>query len=129
MNLVWKETLRGRFHRELSFAEKIFTDMDTKQLLLECDCLASTGKRPFNCEVKSATLRHLSTSPEHDGQCPQFRIKKRSEGDGRGKGAKTGPLNPVGGNDWLPDEVGVSLDIGKFCTLSALFNQSKCVTN
>ncbi|EAM8425432.1 hypothetical protein RF20_25770 [Salmonella enterica] len=128
MKLVWKETPRGRLHRELSFTEKIavshvvsraltptradqllankvFTEMDTRQLLLECDCLASNGKRPFNCEVKSATLRHLSTSPEHDAQCPLFRIKKGREGDGRGQEAKTSPLNPVGGNDWLPDEV------------------------
>lgn len=121
MKLVWKETPRGRFHRELTFAEKmavshvvsraltptradlllankVFTEMDTRQLLLECDCLASAGMKPFNCEVKSATLRHLSTSPEHDAQCPLFRMKK-------GREAKTSPLNPVGGNDWLPDEV------------------------
>lgn len=127
MKLVWKETPRGRFHRELTFAEKmavshvvsraltptradlllankVFTEMDTRQLLLECDCLASAGKRPFNCEVKSATLRHLSTSPEHDAQCPLFRMKKGREGDSRGREAKTSPLNPVGGNDWLPDE-------------------------
>lgn len=128
MKLVWKETPRGRFHRELTFAEKmavshvvsraltptradlllankVFTEMDTRQLLLECDCLASAGMKPFNCEVKSATLRHLSTSPEHDAQCPLFRMKKGREGDSRGREAKTSPLNPVGGNDWLPDEV------------------------
>ncbi|MGZ0753327.1 hypothetical protein [Kluyvera sichuanensis] len=128
MKLVWKETPRGRVHRELSFVEKmaishvvsraltptradlllankIFTEMDTRQLWLECDCLASAGKKPLNCEVKSATLRHLSTSPEHDAQCPLFRMKKGREGDGRGQEAKTSPLNPVGGNDWLPDEV------------------------
>lgn len=128
MKLVWKETPRGRVHRELSFVEKmaishvvsraltptradlllatkVFTEMDTRQLLLECDCLPSAGKKPFNCEVKSATLRHLSTSPEHDTQCPLYRIKKGREADGRGQDAKTSPLNPVGGNDWLPDEV------------------------
>lgn len=128
MNLVWKETPRGRFYRELSFAEKmavshvasraltpsradqllankIFTEMDTRDLLIECDCLANAGKKPFNCEVKSATLRHLSTSPEHDAQCPLFRIKKGREGDDGGQETKTSPLNPVGGNDWLPDEV------------------------
>lgn len=128
MNLVWKESPRGRFHRELNFTEKmavthvvsraltptradvllatkVFTEMDTSELLLECDCLPSAGKKPFNCEVKSATLRHLSTSPEHDAQCPLFRMKKGREGDGRGQEAKTSPLNPVGGNDWLPDEV------------------------
>lgn len=128
MKLVWKETPRGRLHRELTFAEKmavshvvsraltptradlllankVFTEMDTSQLLLECDCLASAGKQPFNCEVKSATLRHLSKSPEHDAQCPLFRIKKGREGDDGGQETKTNPLNPVGGNDWLPDEV------------------------
>lgn len=128
MKLVWKETPRGRFHRELTFAEKmavshvvsraltptradlllankVFTEMDTRLLLLECDCLASAGMKPFNCEVKSAKLRHLSTSPEHDAQCPLFRMKKGREGDSRGREVKTSPLNPVGGNDWLPDEV------------------------
>ncbi|WNJ82227.1 hypothetical protein RJE46_25145 (plasmid) [Cedecea neteri] len=127
MNLVWKETPRGRFHRELNFAErmaifhvvsraltptttdlllakKVFTEMDTKDLLIECDCLNEAEKGPYNCEVKSATLRHLMTSPEHDRLCPLFRMKKRRDADGTDKEAKASPLNPVGGDDWLPDE-------------------------
>lgn len=29
----------------------------------------------------------------------------------------------------ITEQYGVSLEIGKFCTLSALFNQSRCVTD
>ena len=128
MKLVWKQTPRGRLHRELNFIErtaiqhvvsrsltptksdlllanKILTEMDTRQLWLECDCLTEAEQGPYNCEVKSATLRHVTTSPEHDAQCPLFRMKKNTETGGAGKEAKTSPLNPVGGNDWLPDDV------------------------
>lgn len=128
MNLVWKETPRGGLYRELNFMErtaiqhvvsrsltpttsdlilanKILTEMDTRQLWLECDCLNEAGQGPYNCEVKSVTLRHVATSPEHAAQCPLFRMKKDADANGAGKEAKTSPLNPVGGNDWLPDEV------------------------
>lgn len=127
MNLVWKQTPRGRLHRELNFIErtailhavsrsltptrtdlllanKILTEMDTRQLWLECDCLTDAKQGPYNCEVKSATLRHVTTSPEHAQLCPLFRMKKKSDADGSEKEKRTSPLNPVGGNDWLPDE-------------------------
>lgn len=128
MELVRKKNQRGQFERKLNLAEKeallhvcsngrqatnadlriankVFEEMDRKQLWVKCDCVAPTpdAESPFNCEVNVAKLRHVQTSPPHDEQCPLFRLKKDRDADNTTSEGKASPLNPVGGNDWLPD--------------------------
>lgn len=125
MKLVWKITPRGKLHRELNFVERtaiqnvygrahaatkadeivaksILQEMDVQKFWLECDCLVSNEQGPFNCEVKSKLLRHVHSSPQHDPLCPLYRVKKDKDGSNSEHEGKTSPLNPIGGNDWLP---------------------------
>lgn len=128
MKLVWKETPRGRIERYLSITEKesvlhvfshsrkpsqadlritnvILEEMDRKELWIECDCVEREQdmKGPYNCEVKRAYLRHVKTSMRHDETCPLYRMKKERDADSKSNEGKTSPLNPIGGDDWLPD--------------------------
>lgn len=128
MDLVWKETPRGKLFRRLGFAEReailhvfsqqrkptqadlmlsnsILEEMDRRELLLLCDCVApDTGESgPFNCEVMKTSLRHLSTSRPHSEDCPLRRLRKERDGDRTPTEGKTSPLNPIGEQDWLPD--------------------------
>ena len=80
--------------------------MDRRKLWLKCDCVEHDPniEGPFNCEVNVARLRHVKTTRQHDEQCPLFRLKKSKDADNTITEGKTSPLNPVGGNDWLPDK-------------------------
>lgn len=130
MNLVWKENPRGRFVRRLSFTEKeavlnvcsngskpgqadiiladaVFEEMNRAQLVIECDCTEEPGKQmgPYNSLVNkqvSRHLRHMTTSSAHDAQCPLFRLKREKDADDAERIGNVSPLNPIGGNDWLP---------------------------
>lgn len=128
MELVWKKNPRGRFERKLNLAEreallhvfssgrkpaqadlrianKILEEMDRHELWIKCDCVEHEqhSEGPFNCEVNVAKLRHVKTTRQHDKRCPLFRLKKEKDADNTAVEGKTSPLNPVGGNDWLPD--------------------------
>ncbi|QMM55128.1 hypothetical protein HVX06_21550 (plasmid) [Enterobacter sp. RHB15-C17] len=128
MNLVWKETPRGRIERPLNAVEKesllhvfsharkpsqadlrianaVLDEMDRKELWIECDCVEPDHNHsgPYNCEVKGASLRHVKTSRRHDEACPLYRMKKDRDADSASHEGKTSPLNPIGGDDWLPD--------------------------
>ncbi len=128
MDLVWKKNPRGQFERKLNYAEKeallhvfsngrkpaqadlriankILEEMDRQELWISCDCVAPDPKTegPFNCEVNVNKLRHVKTTRPHDEQCPLFRLKKDKDADHNVSTGKTSPLNPVGGDDWLPD--------------------------
>ncbi|WP_239006592.1 hypothetical protein [Lelliottia sp. RWM.1] len=128
MRLVWKEAPRGRLERHLNVTEKesllhvfsharkpsqadlrianaILEEMDRKELWIECDCVEPDQyhKGPYNCEVKRATLRHLEKSRKHDEACPLYRMKKERDADSTSHEGKTSPLDPIGGDDWLPD--------------------------
>lgn len=129
MELVWKTDPRGGFVRKLNLAEReallhvfssgrkpaqadlrianrVLEEMDRRKLWLKCDCVEHdpSTEGPFNCEVNVARLRHVKTTRQHDEQCPLFRLKKSKDADNTGTEGKTSPLNPVGGNDWLPDK-------------------------
>ena len=129
MELVWKKNPRGRFERKLNLAEKeallhvfsngrkpgqadlrivnmVLDEMDRKELWIKCDCVgpAPEAEGPFNCEVNVAKLRHVKTTRPHDEKCPLFRLKKEKDADNTVVEGKTSPLNPVGGDDWLPDK-------------------------
>lgn len=131
MKLVWKENPRGRFFRNLQFSEReallhvfssgrkpgradvivadaILAEMGKRQLLIECDCVEKCAdiNGPFNSVVTRESgkhIRHLTTSAPHDEQCPLHRIKRAQDVEEGGRGGEINPLNPVGGNDWLPD--------------------------
>ncbi|WP_318388867.1 hypothetical protein [Enterobacter sp.] len=128
MDLIWKKNPRGRFERNLNLAEKeallhvfsngrkpaqadlriankVLEEMDRQELWLRCDCVypEPEAEGPFNCEVNVTKLRHVKTTRPHDEQCPLFRLKKEKDADNIASEGKTSPLNPVGGNDWLPD--------------------------
>ncbi|KAF1366324.1 hypothetical protein [Yokenella regensburgei] len=131
MKLVWKENPRGRFFRNLQFSEReallhvfssgrkpgradvivadaILAEMGKRQLLIECDCVEKCAdiNGPFNSVVTRESgkhIRHLTTSAPHDEQCPLHRIKRTQDVEEGGRGEEINPLNPVGGNDWLPD--------------------------
>jgi hypothetical protein len=127
MELVWKTNPRGQLERKLNLAEreallhvfsngrkpaqadlriayKILEEMDRSKLWLKCDCVEQdpNTEGPFNCEVNVARLRHVKTTRPHDEQCPLFRLKKSKDADNTATEGKTSPLNPIGGNDWLP---------------------------
>lgn len=127
MDLVWKKNPRGRLERKLNLAEReallhvfsngrkpaqadlriansVLEEMDRRKLWLKCDCVEHDPniEGPFNCEVNVARLRHVKTTRQHDEQCPLFRLKKSKDADNTITEGKTSPLNPVGGNDWLP---------------------------
>ncbi|MFW7199414.1 hypothetical protein [Enterobacter sp. BNK-16] len=129
MDLVWKKNPRGRLERKLNLAEReallhvfsngrkpaqadlrianyVLEEMDRRKLWLKCDCVEDDPniEGPFNCEVNVARLRHVKTTRQHDEQCPLFRLKKNKDADNAINDGKTSPLNPVGGNDWLPDK-------------------------
>ena len=129
MDLVWKKNPRGRLERKLNLAEReallhvfsngrkpaqadlriansVLEEMDRRKLWLKCDCVEHDPniEGPFNCEVNVARLRHVKTTRQHDEQCPLFRLKKSKDADNTITEGKTSPLNPVGGNDWLPDK-------------------------
>lgn len=128
MELVWKKNPRGRFERKLNLAEKeallhvfsngrkpghadfrivnqVLEEMDRQELWIKCDCVdPATGiEGPYNCEVNVAKLRHVKTTRPHDELCPLYRLKKEKDADNTQGESKTSPLNPVGGDDWLPD--------------------------
>lgn len=129
MELVWKKNPRGYFERKLLLAEKeallhvfsngrkpaqadlrianrILEEMDKKELWLKCDCVDPDpeAEDPFSCEVNGAKLRHVQSTRPHDEQCPLFRLKKERDADITPSESKTSPLNPVGGDDWLPNK-------------------------
>lgn len=129
MELVWKKNPRGYFERKLLLAEKeallhvfskgrkpaqadlrianrILEEMDKKELWLKCDCVDPDpeAEDPFSCEVNGAKLRHVQSTRPHDEQCPLFRLKKERDADNTPSESKTSPLNPVGGDDWLPNK-------------------------
>lgn len=129
MDLVWKKNPRGRLERKLNLAEReallhvfsngrkpaqadlriansVLEEMDRRKLWLKCDCVEHDPniEGPFNCEVNVTRLRHVKTTRQHDEQCPLFRLKKSKDADNTITEGKTSPLNPVGGNDWLPDK-------------------------
>lgn len=102
MNLVWKETPRGRIERplnavemhvfsharkpsqaDLRIANAVLDEMDRKELWIECDCVEPDHNHsgPYNCEVKGASLRHVKTSRRHDEACPLYRMKKDRDAD------------------------------------------------
>ncbi len=76
-----------------------------RELWIKCDCVEADLKNegPFNCEVNVATIRHVTATRSHDEQCPLYRLKKEKNADKVAGEGKTSPLNPVGGDDWLPD--------------------------
>ncbi len=129
MDLVWKKNPRGQFERKLNLAEKeallhVFTtgrkpaqadlriankileEMDRQELWLKCDCVDSdqVAEGPLNCEVNATKLRRVKKTMSHDEQCPLYRLKKEKDADVNMSEGKTSPLNPVGGDDWLPDK-------------------------
>ncbi|ECZ5331824.1 hypothetical protein AHQ56_23850 [Salmonella enterica subsp. enterica serovar Senftenberg] len=129
MELVRKKNPRGRFERKLNLAEKeallhvfsngrkpsqadlrivnaVLEEMDRQELWIKCDCVDSDPKAegPFNCEVNVSKLRHVKTTRPHNEQCPLYRLKKEKDADNTVGEGKTSPLNPVGGDDWLPDK-------------------------
>ncbi|HCM9111325.1 MULTISPECIES: hypothetical protein [Enterobacteriaceae] len=129
MELVRKKDKRGQFVRQLSLTEKvallhvfstgrkssqvdirlaknILDEMDRQELWVKCDCIDQSLNEdgPYNCEVNVNKFRHVSTSSLHSEQCPLFRLKKDKDADNTAAEGKTSPLNPVGGNDWLPDK-------------------------
>ncbi|WP_312774538.1 hypothetical protein [Atlantibacter hermannii] len=129
MDLVWKKNPRGQFERKLNLAEKeallhVFTngrkpaqadlriankileEMDRQELWIKCDCVDSNPEveGPFNCEVNAIKLRHVKSTRPHDDLCPLYRLKKDKDADITVSEGKTSPLNPVGGDDWLPDK-------------------------
>lgn len=132
MNLVRKEDPRGLLYRSLKFSERealiqvfcsgrkpgradeilvdaILTEMGQRKLLIECDCTKgnSNTNGPYNGLVTRESgkhIRHLKTSAVHDEQCPLYRIKKLKGVGNAGREGVNTPLNPIGGNDWLPDK-------------------------
>nr|WP_269134978.1 hypothetical protein [Pseudescherichia vulneris] len=127
--MVRKKDKRGQFVRTLSLTEKvallhvfstgrksslvdmriaknILDEMDRQELWMKCDCIdpALNEDGPFNCEVNGEKFRHVSKSRLHDEECPLFRLKKDKDADNTAAEGKISPLNPVGGNDWLPDK-------------------------
>lgn len=128
MDLVWKKNPRGRLERKLNLAEReallhvfsngrkpaqadlriansVLEEMDRSKLWLKCDCVEHdpNTEGPFNCEVNVARLRHVKTTRPHDELCPLYRLKKEKDADNTQGESKTSPLNPVGGDDWLPE--------------------------
>lgn len=113
LNLAEREALLHVFSNgrkpalaDLRLANKILEEMDRSKLWLKCDCIEydPSAEGPFNCEVNVAKLRHVKTTRQHDEQCPLFRLKKNKDADNTSIKGKISPLNPVGGDDWLPDK-------------------------
>ncbi|MDV0787602.1 hypothetical protein VC623_23690 [Citrobacter amalonaticus] len=129
MELVRKKNPRGRFQRKLNLVEKeallhvfsngrkpgladlrivntVLEEMDRQELWIKCDCVDTDpeAEGPFNCEVNVAKLRHVKATRPHNEQCPLYRLKKEKDADNTVGEGKTNPLNPVGGDDWLPDK-------------------------